>query len=140
MSELGACHFPWSFRGRVKRGSPESITPSFVTMDSGLAPSARPGMKTERRAVRRRSPPRLREEIGLLVEQRHAECQKHGVDVALVLGDQDIELAFPVVLLVADAEGDAIGHAWTGGDLLHERHDHELAACFGREISGERTP
>ena len=54
---------------------------------------------------------RLGDEVGLLVEEGHAELQENGVDVALALGDQGIELSLPAVVLIADAEGDPVGHA-----------------------------
>src|SRR5947199_9252943 len=86
-----------------------------------------------------RSSSRLSDQIGLLVEQRHAELQKHGIEIALALADDAIELALPFVLEGAYAQCDAIGHA-RARRLLQQRADPKLAVALAREISRDRAP
>src|SRR5262245_36826435 len=45
------------------------------------------GSSRSRCEPRSASAPRLGDQIGLLVKQRHAELQKHGIEIALALAD-----------------------------------------------------
>src|SRR5262245_15287035 len=91
------------------------------------------------RQFKRRSPSRLGDQIGLLVEQRHAELKQHGIEVPLTLADDAVELTLPFVLLGTYAKRDAIGYALARG-FLQQRHHRKLAARLGRKISGDRAP
>src|SRR5262249_7819195 len=65
------------------------------------------------------------------LEQRHAEAQQQRVDGGLVLPDGAIELAFPLLIGVPHAHGNAIGEARTGR-LPDQWHD----GCRRRRLSG----
>src|SRR5262249_53213485 len=64
----------------------------------------------------------LRDGSIVVIEQRHAEAQQQLVDGGLVLPDGAIELAFPLLIGVPHAHGNAIGEARTGR-LLDQWHD-----------------
>src|SRR6516162_10857952 len=73
----------------------------------------------------------LRDGSIVVIEQRHAEAQQQLVDGGLILPDGAIELAFPLLISVPHAHGNAIGEARTGR-LPDQWHD----GCLRRRLSG----
>src|SRR5262249_38053608 len=67
----------------------------------------------------------------VVVEERHAEAQQQLVDGGLILPDGAIELAFPLLIGVPHAHGNAIGEPRTGR-LFDQWHD----GCRGGRQSG----
>src|SRR5262249_17912598 len=75
----------------------------------------------------------------VVVEERHTEAQQQLVDGGLVLPNGAIELAFPLLIGVPHAHGNAIGEARTRR-LLDQWHDGCRRGRLPGVIAGHRAP
>src|SRR5262245_30604846 len=81
----------------------------------------------------------LRDGSIVVIEERHAEAQQQLVDGGLILSDGAIELAFPILIGVPHAHGNAIGEAGTGR-LLDQWHDGCRRGRLSAVIAGHWAP
>ena len=80
----------------------------------------------------------LRSALGVLVDERHAVIAQNRVDRVLVVRDEAIELALPVLIGAAHAESDAKAHACPR--RVGDRGDDELLCGRSSRDSRRRAP